>query len=581
MIKRKYFSYSELKNSIFAKNLFSLVEFNSALIKSLQEESIHEHLRLFYDDKGFINADYLISRKFAYLYSKRPSVQIPTFYNEWLDIKKPALLFGIGLGYGLKYLLDQSSIPKIYVYERDKSLLKIALTLNDYASQIVANRLVIVPQEEIFTLAGKGIEAILPEPLLLIENQLEYLTISRMINNGEISSKRAVFFKGTLYVLDCATTLFDQGWDVLEIDQSVLSLQKIQQLLDVLKPELVFQINYLNKIEQISHERAVVVWHIDPIASPIPEVEPSQVNNLYIFTHNPEHLLESQDLGYKHFDYLPLCAVTHKFYPRKLDSRIQKRFGCDVSFVGSLMFENQHRLLTTLFNALEILKKEQNEAWGIIHEWITQIISAPLVGSKDYRIIEELQDILKTHDLPDVIKINDSDIYVAAPVEEFLAYLWRKQVISALVPGGIHIWGTDEWKPDFPQNYRGTADHYLDLPKIYIASKINLDISRINQPNIITMRVFDILACGGFVLADRNESLLEFFKENWDIVCYDTAEEAVDKSNYYLNHESDRIRISQRGYQKVVNSHTFVHRINHILTKTGQKNQRQYSVNSN
>ena len=150
-----------------------------------------------------------------------------------------------------------------------------------------------------------------------------------------------------------------------------------------------------------------------------------------------------------------------------------------------------------------------------------------------------------------------------------MSYLWRKQVVLALVPMGIHIWGTEEWKHDFPKNYRGRADHYLDLPKLYLASKINLDISRIYQPNIVTMRVFDILACRGFVLADRNDALLELFKEDWDIVCYDTPEEAVDKINYYLNHDSDRTTIAERGYKKVVNSHTFENRINHILSKTG------------
>ena len=569
MKNRKYFSYSDLKDSNFTKNLFALVNFNETLVKSLEAEPIHQKLRLFYDEREFVNTDCIISRRFAYLYSDPPSIQIPTFYDGWLDIQKPVLLFGIGLGYGLKYLLDKSTIPKLYVYERDKSLLKVALTLNDYASQILTERLVIVPQEEIFTLVGKGIKVILPEPLLFIENQLEYLTISRMIDTGEISSKRAVFFKGTLYILDCATTLFDQGWDVFEIDQAVLGMQKIQQLLDILQPDLVFQINFLNKIEQISTNRVIVVWHIDPIASPIPRVEPSETQNLYIFTHNPEHISTCQELGYTYFEYLPLCAVTHKFFPQKLDSDSQKRFSCDVSFVGSLMSENQHRLLTALFNTLEKLQREDNEAWGKIHDWIIKLISNPPVGSKNLHFIEELQKLLRTHKLPDVVNINESDIYVAAPVEEFLAYLWRKQLISALAPIGIHLWGTEEWKTDFPHNYRGSADHYLDLPKIYIASKINMDISRINQPNIVTMRVFDVLACGGFVLADRNESLLELFKEDWDIVCYDTPGEAVDKINYYLNHESDRMTVAQRGYEKVVKSHTFEHRINHILRRTG------------
>jgi len=569
MNTRKYISYSDLKDSIFTKNLFALVDSNGPLVMLLEAEQIHDKLRIFNDDKDFANGEYFVNRKFTQFYRDPPKLQIPTFYDEWLDIQKPALLFGIGLGYGLKYLLDKSTIPKLYVYERDKSLLKVALTLNDYASQIVAKRLVIVPQEEIFTLVGKGIEVILPEPLLFRENKVEYLTISRMIKSGNISTRRAVIFSGTLYILDCAVTLYDQGWDVFEIDPDILSTQMTHYLLDVLNPDLLFQINLLYEIEQFSQKRVVVEWEIDPIASPIPPVESSEDRNLFVFTQNPEHIAKYQEMGYSHFEYLSLCANPHKFFPNRLNSDSQKRFGCDVSFGGSLMLETQQTLLTVLLDTLSTLSREENKTWENIHAWITKLISNPPVGSKNLQLIEELENLLKASELPEAVKINESYLVVTAPVAEFLAYLWRKQVVSAIVPFGIHIWGKEEWKNEFAQNYRGKADHYLDLPKIYIASKINLDISRINQPNIVTMRVFDVLACGGFVLADRNETLLELFKEDWDIVCFDTPEEAVDKINYYLNHENDRLTIAQRGYDNVVNSHTFEHRINHILNRTG------------
>jgi len=569
MNTRKYISYSNLKDSIFTKNLFALSDFHDTLVKFLVAEQIHNKLRLFYDDKDFVNGEYFVNRKLTQFYRKPPSLQIPTFYDEWLDIQRPALLFGIGLGYGLKYLLEKSTIPKLYVYEQDKGLLKVALTLNDYASQILTERLVIVPQEEIFTLVDKGIEVILPEPLLFGENKVEYLTLSRIIESGNISTRRAVIFSGMLFIFDCAVTLYDQGWDVLEITPTILTAEMTHYLLDALNPDVVLKIDLFDKIEQYSRKRVVVEWEIDPIASRIPTVESSATENLFVFTHNPERISEYQELGYSHFEYLPLCTNPHKFFPNRLDSDSQKRFGCDVSFVGSLMLKTQQNLLTVFLDTLSRLSREERKTWGNIHVWLTKLISNPPVGSKNSRFIEELQNLLKTHKLPDVVKINETDIYVAASVEEFLAYLWRKQVISALVPIGIHIWGAEEWKNDFPKNYRGSADHYLDLQKLYTASKINLDISRIYQPNVITMRIFDVLACGGFVLADRNDALLELFQEDWDIVCYDTPEEASDKINYYLNHESERRTIAQRGYTKVVQSHTFEHRLNHILSKTG------------
>ena len=565
----KYISYSYLNESIFTKNNSALADFNGDLVKSLEAQQIHKKLRLFYDNKNFVNAEYLINRKFIYFYYNPPSLEIPSIYDEWLNIQKPTLLFGIGLGYGLKYLLDKSTIPKIYLYERDKALLKIALTLHDFASQILTERLMIVPQEEILSLVDKEIEVILPGPLLFRENKVEFLTVSRMMNSGYLASKRAVIVSGSLFILDCATTLFDRGWDVFEIDPDILTPQMTHYLLDMFNPEIVIKINLLNKIEQYSRKGVVVEWEIDPIAFPIPTVKPDDSEKLFVFTHNPDRVSKYQESGYCHFEYLPLCANPHKFYPKKLDADSKNRFGCDVSFVGSLLFKSQQSFIKKLLDILSKHSCDENKSWGDIHTWITKLISNPPVMSKNMNFVEDLKSLLNDTPLPSQLKKEKFNFLVISSVEEYLAYLWRKQVVSAMVPMGIHIWGTEEWKNEFPHNYRGKADHYLDLPKLYLASKINLDISRIYQPNIVTMRVFDILACGGFVLADRNEALLDLFSEDWDIVCYDTPEEAVDKINYYLNHDSERTTFAERGYNKVVNSHTFENRINYILNMTG------------
>ncbi len=566
---RKYISYSDLKKSVFTKNLKAFACPDGTLIKALEAEQIHNKLRLFYEHKDFVNAEYLTDRKYVPFYRNPPDLEIPPIYDEWLQIQQPTLLFGVGLGYGLKYLLEQSTIPKLFVYERDKSLLKAALILHDFAQQLSEERLVIVPQEDIFTIVDKGIEKTIPGHILFRENKIDYLTLSRMIKTGKISTKRAVIFSGTLFILDCAVTLFDQGWDVFVIDPDIMSTEKTHYLLDRLNPDIVIKINLLNKIEQFSQKRAIVEWEIDPIAFQIPPVESAESQNLFIFTHNPDRVSKYQEKGYSHFEYLPLCANPHKFYPRRLDPEARHQFGCDVSFVGSLMLKSQQSFLPKVLDILKKLSREENESWGNIHDWIINLISNPPVMSKNLNLIEELMSLLNSITPPRLLKKQKIYFLIISSIEEYLAYLWRKQVVLALVPMDIHIWGTKEWKTDFPENYRGSADHYLDLPQLYSASKVNLDISRIYQPNIITMRVFDVLACGGFVLADRNESLFELFIEDWDIVCYDTPEEATDKINYYLNHDSDRQTIAERGYDKVKKSHTFENRINYILNKTG------------
>lgn len=48
------------------------------------------------------------------------------------------------------------------------------------------------------------------------------------------------------------------------------------------------------------------------------------------------------------------------------------------------------------------------------------------------------------------------------------------------------------------------------------------------------MRVWDILSCRGFLMTDFRQELLNFFKPDKDIVIYESADELIDKSAFYL-----------------------------------------------
>jgi len=62
---------------------------------------------------------------------------------------------------------------------------------------------------------------------------------------------------------------------------------------------------------------------------------------------------------------------------------------------------------------------------------------------------------------------------------------------------------------------------------------------------------------------DRGLELL--FKDGEDIVYYDSLEDAIDKINYYSKNEKERLRIANNGYQKVLNNHTTIQRLDSVL----------------
>ncbi len=56
------------------------------------------------------------------------------------------------------------------------------------------------------------------------------------------------------------------------------------------------------------------------------------------------------------------------------------------------------------------------------------------------------------------------------------------------------------------------------------------------------------------------------FEEGKEIVTFRTPEELVDKADYYLKHEKERMRIGLNGYQKVKKCYTYEQQLNKIIS---------------
>ena len=86
----------------------------------------------------------------------------------------------------------------------------------------------------------------------------------------------------------------------------------------------------------------------------------------------------------------------------------------------------------------------------------------------------------------------------------------------------------------------------------------------------VTRRIFEGMACGKLVLTDRlNESkkLHELFEDGEDIIYYDDMVDCINKINEFSDNEKERNRISQNGYQKVLDNHTQIQRVDFIIEK--------------
>lgn len=136
----------------------------------------------------------------------------------------------------------------------------------------------------------------------------------------------------------------------------------------------------------------------------------------------------------------------------------------------------------------------------------------------------------------------------------------------------IHVWG-DHWKRF--KRFRQVKDRVspraiydFEFADVTSHSKLALGLLREEAEDLHTTRTFEIPACGALQVAPRNPEVLSFFKENEEIVCFDSAEELKEKVDYYLRNEWQRIQIARRGFERCLrDKHTYQDRMKEMLKK--------------
>lgn len=102
------------------------------------------------------------------------------------------------------------------------------------------------------------------------------------------------------------------------------------------------------------------------------------------------------------------------------------------------------------------------------------------------------------------------------------------------------------------------------------AAKISLAITSgivegASQGDFVTMRTFQIPACRGFMLHERNPEVLELFEEGKEIACYGSGEELAEKIDYYLARPEERKAIAEAGHRRCVPAYSYDNRMESIL----------------
>ena len=147
----------------------------------------------------------------------------------------------------------------------------------------------------------------------------------------------------------------------------------------------------------------------------------------------------------------------------------------------------------------------------------------------------------------------------------------RIRFLNTALPHGLTIygdalWGQRAYAGQLTQAYAGTSlDYRAETPEVYAATPINLRICHPQLADSVPFRVYDVLACGGFLLTEYRPALEKQFTIGRDLDAFRTPEELSEKIAYYLEHKPLRKDIATQGQQTVLQNHTYKHRINEII----------------
>jgi spore maturation protein CgeB len=105
--------------------------------------------------------------------------------------------------------------------------------------------------------------------------------------------------------------------------------------------------------------------------------------------------------------------------------------------------------------------------------------------------------------------------------------------------------------------------------RLYAASKIVLGVHYQDGRtpcHQASPRVFEVMACGAFLLCDAQRDVTTLFKDGEHLVLFHDAHDLRQKLAHYLSCPGERTRIAERGRREALKNHTYAKRVEQLLT---------------
>jgi len=349
---------------------------------------------------------------------------------------------------------------------------------------------------------------------------------------------------------------------LVTIEQNELGCQEfIEEIIkDILefKPDFLLTINHLGLDREgmlaqflTRIEMPFASWYVDNPNLIIKNYARNVTPYCAMFLWDKNTLSDMRSLGFEHTFHMPLGVDEQRFRPIKNETNPFSDLCSDVAFVGNSMVEKvRERLkktgangrLRSLFRniALDYMKSGKRHIQNVI-------------ASGYPELYDEFLNLTDT----------DRANYETA-VNWEATRIYRLERVKRLLSFTPLIVGDPFWREIIDSRffrYHREVSYYNDLPWLYNAATINFNATSRQMKGAVNQRVFDVPACNAFLLTDYQEQMDELFTVGEEVICYKEPDEIGELIKYYLNHESERKRIAEKGYERAIRDHTYVSRV--------------------
>lgn len=275
-----------------------------------------------------------------------------------------------------------------------------------------------------------------------------------------------------------------------------------------------------------------------------------------IFTWDKSYIPDLKRFGFRNVYHLLLATNPKIFMKMELSEEDMKRFGCNVSFAGRSGHLHYKKFCELTQNPC--LKKICEE---VVHRMYTDP-TLPLP-----RVLKEIESSFGQgiH-----CSTEEDERLLHITLEYAAMSLWRKEIIESVSEFGCSICGDEPWREMVGDRVRflGWIDRE-GLAKLYNATRINLNITMPQLRTTLPFRIFDVTACGGFLLTDIREDLWSCFEVGDEVVIYRDKMELKEKIRYYLEHPEERREIGEKGMNRTLKDHTYKKRMEEVVEVMG------------